>query len=280
MLRNIPPQPPLSSTSPTRIEMPNQQTAESTPLLLVDQLSLNISGQTILSDINLQLREREILTLIGPNGSGKSSLVRIILGLLTPTKGECRLKKGIRIGYMPQHLQVGSLMPLTVSRFLLLGGKTSQKRVIEALAEVGASRIASAQIHTISGGEMQRTLLARALLREPQLLVLDEPVQGVDVNGQVALYKLIQEIRDRYSCSILMVSHDLHLVMASTDRVICLNHHICCSGTPDIVTKDPAYSKLFGSSQVALYSHHHDHTHDLSGNIIKCNQKSEGDQDG
>jgi len=260
--------------------MPSQQIAKSAPILHVDQLSLNIGDQPILSDITLQLREREILTLIGPNGSGKTSLVRIILGLLTPTKGQVRLKKGIQIGYMPQHLQVSDLIPLTVSRFLLLGGRTSQKRVMETLAEVGAEKIASAQIHTISGGEMQRTLLARALLREPQLLVLDEPVQGVDINGQVALYKLIQEIRDRYSCSILMISHDLHLVMAATDRVICLNHHICCSGTPDIVTKDPAYSELFGSSQVALYSHHHDHTHDLHGNVIKSNQNNAGNQNG
>lgn len=245
-----------------------KQTTASEPILKVENLSLIINNKPILSGINLALSNREILTLIGPNGSGKSSLVRIILGLCAPTNGVAKLKKGIQIGYMPQQVVISDLIPLTVSRFLLLGGNTSQERVRETLAEVGASEIANSQIHSISGGEMQRALLARALLRKPQLLVLDEPVQGVDINGQIALYNLIQEIRDRYGCSILMVSHDLHLVMASTDRVICLNHHICCSGTPDIVTNDPAYNELFGNSQVALYSHHHDHTHDLHGNVI------------
>ncbi|MCF6281008.1 MAG: zinc ABC transporter ATP-binding protein ZnuC [Candidatus Polarisedimenticolaceae bacterium] len=255
--------------------MHNHEITNPTPILSVSHLSLEIGGRSILQDINLHLGEREILTLIGPNGSGKSSLVRVILGLISATSGEVNLRKNLQVGYMPQHLKIDSLMPLTVSRFLLLGGKRPQKRVHEVLSEVGASQIINTPIQYISGGEMQRILLARALLREPQLLVLDEPVQGVDINGQLALYQLIQEIRDRYGCSILMISHDLHLVMAATDRVVCLNQHICCTGTPDIVTQDPAYHELFGSRQVALYSHHHDHTHSLHGNIIKTASKTE-----
>ncbi len=243
------------------------------PILSVKHLSLDLCGKSILNNINLHLAENEILTLIGPNGSGKSSLVRVILGLLKPSSGEVQLRDNLRIGYMPQKISINNLMPLTVSRFLMLGGKISQKRVLDALSEVGASQVIRSQIHTISGGEMQRVLLARALLREPQLLVLDEPVQGVDVNGQIALYKLIQEIRNRYGCSILMVSHDLHIVMASTDRVICLNRHICCSGTPENITQDPAYNNLFGL-QVALYSHRHDHAHELNGVIIRNKQNS------
>ncbi len=249
------------------------------PILSVKHLSLDLCGKSILNNINLHLAENEILTLIGPNGSGKSSLVRVILGLLKPSSGEVQLRDNLQIGYMPQKISINNLMPLTVSRFLMLGGKISQKRVLDTLSEVGASQVVHSQIHTISGGEMQRVLLARALLREPQLLVLDEPVQGVDVNGQIALYKLIQEIRNRYGCSILMVSHDLHIVMASTDRVICLNRHICCSGTPENITQDPAYNNLFGL-QVALYSHRHDHAHELNGVIIKNKQNSLKSRDG
>ena len=244
-------------------------TTKTKPLILnVDHLSLNIGKQAILEDISLTLSEGEILTIIGPNGSGKSSLVRVILGLVPATCGKVQLLNNIRIGYMPQHAKIDSLMPLTVGRFLLLGGQQKKKRLCEVLDEVGALKIINTPIQSISGGEMQRVLLARALLRKPQLLVLDEPVQGVDINGQLELYQLIQEIRDRYGCTILMISHDLHLVMAATDRVICLNRHICCSGTPEIVTKDPAYHNLFGSDQVALYSHHHDHSHDLHGDIV------------
>lgn len=240
------------------------------PLILnIEHLSLSINRQTILEDINLTLAEREILTLIGPNGSGKSSLIRIILGLMPATNGKVTLSRNLRIGYMPQHVKIDGLMPLSVCRFLLLGGQQKQERLCEVLDEVGALNTINAPIQSISGGEMQRVLLARALLRKPEFLVLDEPVQGVDFNGQLALYQLIQEIRDRYRCSILMISHDLHLVMAATDRVICLNRHICCSGAPETITQDPAYHNLFGTHQVALYSHNHDHSHDLHGDIIK-----------
>jgi len=256
--------------------MCRHQMIEPLPILSVKHLSLDLCGKSILQDINLHLAENEILTLIGPNGSGKSSLIRAILGLIKISTGKIELRDGLRIGYMPQKLSINSLMPLTVNRFLMLGGEITRIKALGALSEVGAEKVSNAQIHTISGGEMQRVLLARALLREPQLLVLDEPVQGVDVNGQIALYKLIQEIRNRYGCSILMVSHDLHLVMASTDRVICLNHHICCSGTPENITQDPAYNDLFGHSQVALYSHCHDHTHELSGAVIKTKQNYDG----
>jgi zinc transport system ATP-binding protein len=218
----------------------------------------------------LEVRDGEIVTLIGPNGSGKTSLVRVILGLLAPSVGRVRRRPGLRIGYMPQRLHVDPVLPLSVRRFLLLGGRCPEARLQATLKEVGALHVIEHPIQAVSGGELQRILLARALLREPPLLVLDEPVQGVDVNGQIELYELISRIRQRHGCGILMVSHDLHLVMASTDHVTCLNHHVCCSGTPEVVSRDPAYLGLFGAAtgKLAVYTHHHNHAHDLHGNVV------------
>lgn len=248
-------------------------------LLSINNVCLILGGQTILNDVSMQLCDNEIVTLIGPNGSGKSSLVRIALGLLQPSKGEVKLRHGMKIGYMPQHLHVENLMPLTVRRFLQLGDRKNDSRLRDVLSEVGAELIIDSPIQAISGGEMQRVLLARALLREPKLLALDEPAQGVDIGGQQALYALIREIKSRYGCSILMVSHDLNLVMASTDKVYCLNRHICCSGTPDDVSRNPAYQGLFGSKDFAFYSHQHDHMHDIHGGILDTpeqqNEKSD-----
>ena len=238
------------------------------PLLSINSVCLSLGGQAILNDVSMQLHDNEIVTLIGPNGSGKSSLVRIALVLMQPTRGEVKLQHGLKIGYMPQHLRVENLMPLTVRRFLQLGDRKNEARLQIVLSEVGATKIIDSPIQAISGGEMQRILLARALLREPKLLVLDEPAQGVDISGQQALYGLIREIKTHYGCSILMVSHDLNLVMAATDKVYCLNRHICCSGTPDAVSRDPAYRGLFGSKDFAFYSHQHDHTHDIHGDIL------------
>lgn len=234
-------------------------------------VDLTIAGNTVLSNVDLAVNEHEIVTLIGPNGSGKSTLVRLVLGLLEADRGQVFLRPGLRIGYMPQRLVIDDSLPLTVDRFLRLGGTASRRARMAALGETAVSRLADSPIQKISGGEMQRVLLARALLREPDLLVLDEPAQGVDVTGQTELFKLITDIRDRRGCGVLMVSHDLHLVMASTDTVVCLNHHVCCTGHPETVTRHPAYIELFGplaTEELAVYTHRHDHHHGPDGEVV------------
>ena len=240
------------------------------PVLEMENVSFSRGGKVILNDISLSLSPGEIMTLIGPNGSGKTTLVKIALGLQQPDSGTVRLKRGVRIGYMPQRVVIDPVLPLTVRRFLSLGGLCKIGRRKAALEEVGAPHVIDSAVQSISGGEFQRVLLARAILREPDFLVLDEPVQGVDVTGQAALYDLISRIRKRYGCAVLMVSHDLHLVMAQTDSVICLNQHICCSGHPSVVSKDPAFIEMFGqedADRLAVYHHHHDHVHKASGEI-------------
>lgn len=232
--------------------------------LALDAVSLQQGDRRLLHQIDLHLAPGEILTVIGPNGAGKTTLLRVALGLQAPTAGTVYLRPGLRIGYMPQRLQIDPALPLTVRRFLAMAGSPRPEQIEAVLAGVGAEGVLHAPLQRISGGELQRVMLARALLREPDLLVLDEPVQGVDVHGQIELYQLITRIRDQRGCAVLMVSHDLHLVMAATDRVLCLNRHICCSGTPEAVTSDPAYLALFGPLAVqhlAVYSHDRKHPH-------------------
>ena len=241
--------------------------------ILVDlqQIGLQINKRVILENINLTVQSGETVTLIGPNGAGKSSLLKIILGLIKPTSGKITLDRNLRIGYMPQSLNVEFLMPLTVQRFLLLAPRANSKKAQAVAETLGIKDYFESPLQSISGGEMQRVLLARALLNEPELLVLDEPAQGVDMNGQAALYQLIMGVRDKLRCGILMVSHDLHLVIAGTDKVVCLNKHICCSGNPSAVTQHPEFIHLFGTALadgLAVYTHHHDHNHDLEGNIV------------
>lgn len=232
------------------------------------------NGRHILQNADLTLQPGKIVTLIGPNGAGKTTLVRSVLGLIKIDEGSIDKVPDLRIGYMPQKLHIDASLPLTVKRFLALGGKPRMD-LSEVLSLTGIDKLVDMPMQSLSGGETQRLLLARALLRDPQLLVLDEPVQGVDVTGQAALYALINDIRHRRRCGVLLVSHDLHLVMATTDTVICLNQHICCHGHPEQVTSDPAYLALFGqaagvtSPQVALYTHNHDHQHDVHGNVVK-----------
>jgi zinc transport system ATP-binding protein len=242
----------------------------SQPLIRVENLSVSFAGKPTLQDINLSLEPGQIVTLIGPNGAGKTTLVRSVLGLLKPQQGRVWRQPRLRIGYMPQKLQVDPTLPLSVLRFLRLVPGVDRARAEAALAEVGAGQVLDTPLRSVSGGELQRVLLARALLREPQLLVLDEPVQGVDVSGQAELYRLISQLRDRLGCGVLMVSHDLHLVMSATDQVICLNQHVCCSGHPEQVSGDPAFLELFGQDarSLAVYHHHHDHAHDLHGAVI------------
>ncbi len=249
------------------------------PLLTVENVNFAIRGHPVLQAVNLQVSAGEIVALIGPNGAGKSTLVRIVLGLLRPDSGRVSLGPGLRIGYMPQRLTVADTLPLTVQRFVTLGTPASRARVRDALAEVGAAPVLDSPVQAISGGELQRVLLARALLRQPDLLVLDEPIQGVDLNGQYELYELIGGLRRQRGCGILMVSHELHLVMATTDHVVCLNRHVCCSGHPDHVARDPAYLELFGSEgarNLAIYHHHHNHRHDLHGVVVAAEARDDG----
>lgn len=232
--------------------------SEMETLLKLDDINVIRGKNHLLQQVGMKVGRGEILTIIGPNGAGKTTLLRVALGLMQPTTGSVKRYPGITLGYMPQRLHIDPTFPLTVKRFFSMAGKNRSDRVLPLLKEVGAAHVIDSPLHNLSGGELQRVLLARALLRDPDLLMLDEPVQGVDVHGQVELYKLITRIRDERGCAVLMVSHDLHLVMAATDRVLCLNRRICCSGTPEIVTNDPAYLDLFGPlgvQHLAIYAH-------------------------
>lgn len=240
-------------------------------LVRLDRVDVRARGQSILEGASLEVGAGEIVTLIGPNGAGKTTLVRTVLGLVRPQGGIVWRKPQLRIGYMPQKLSVDATLPLTVERFLRLVPGIHRRDALEALHQVGAARVIDNPLQQISGGEQQRVLLARALLRQPGLLVLDEPVQGVDVAGQAELYRLITQLRDRLGCGVLMVSHDLNLVMSTTDQVVCLNRHVCCSGHPEQVSGDPAFLDLFGQDArtLAIYHHHHDHAHDLHGSVLR-----------
>lgn len=228
-------------------------------------------GRTLVSGVDLTIARGEIVTLIGPNGSGKSTTAKLATGVLKPTSGTVVRKPGLRIGYVPQKLTIDWTLPLTVERLMTLTGRFSTNEIGAALEAVGASRLLKAAVQELSGGEFQRVLFARAMIRKPDLLVLDEPVQGVDLSGEVALYDLVRQIRDTTQGGILMISHDLHVVMAETDTVICLNGHVCCRGTPSAVKRSPEYLKLFGeraASTLAIYEHHHDHEHHDDGCVV------------
>jgi zinc transport system ATP-binding protein len=229
---------------------------------------LSRGGRTLLQDVDIDVAPGEIVTLIGPNGAGKTTLVRVLLGILLPNRGEVKRKAGLSVGYVPQRLEVDRSIPLTVARFVALGRRASAAEIERALAEVGAQALLERQLTELSGGELQRVVLARALVRSPELLVLDEPVRGVDYAGEAELYTLIGRLRSERGFGVLLVSHDLHIVMAQSDRVICLNHHVCCSGVPHSVAQHPEYARLFGpqaSRAIGLYQHQHDHSHDLAG---------------
>jgi zinc transport system ATP-binding protein len=249
------------------------ENAASQPLVRTSSVSLRIGRNQILSHVDIAVNAGEIVTLVGPNGSGKSSLVRVILGLLAPSDGTVWRKPDLRVGYVPQTLAIDPVLPITVRRLLALAGPGPAARITPALAEVGAEDLADRALQELSGGEFQRVLLARALLRDPELLVLDEPLRGIDLGGQLALYDLIGRLRRQRGIGVLMVSHDLHIVMAATDRVVCLNQHVCCSGAPEAVSRSPEYAALFGPAaarRLAVYAHQHDHTHDLHGHVIEA----------
>ncbi|MCK5933624.1 MAG: metal ABC transporter ATP-binding protein [Fulvimarina manganoxydans] len=244
------------------------------PLISLSGAGIRRSGRWLVRGITFSIAPGEIVTLIGPNGAGKSTSAKLALGILKPDEGEARKRRNLTVGYVPQKLAIDWTLPLDVARFMRLTGRVDSKRIEAAMAETGVSHLASAEVRSLSGGEFQRVLLARAIARKPDLLVLDEPVQGVDFGGEVALYEMIRRVRDDMGCGVLLISHDLHVVMAATDRVVCLNGHVCCEGSPRAVAATPEYRRLFGdraAEALAVYEHDHDHVHLPDGRIALAN---------
>ncbi len=234
------------------------------PLIETRDLTLAYHGNVVLRDVTLSLMPGEIVTIVGPNGSGKSSLMRALIGALAPTGGKVTRKKGLKIGYVPQSLTIDATLPLTVSRFLNLPRRVSAARIDDALQAAGVPSVGAQQMIGLSGGQFQRVLLARALLERPDILILDEATQGLDQPGAARFYQQIEAVRQETGCAVLMVSHDLHVVMAASDRVLCVNGHVCCEGTPETVASAPEYRALFGTGTqgaLALYRHEHSHSH-------------------
>ena len=247
--------------------MPDQQKNEI--LVKLDNISLSYNGVCILQDISCEIPSGRIVTIIGPNGAGKTTLLKIILGIVRADKGYVWKKHDLKIGYVPQKLNLSRNIPLTVKRFLFLDQTYSDEELTTVLEQTGLNAtILQRSIHPLSGGEMQRILLARTLLKKPDLLVLDEPAQGLDPIGEEQFYALLNDLNQTRKCAILMVSHDLHIVMANSHQVLCVNHHICCSGTPDEIIDLPDYLSLYNEkSNLAVYRHHHDHLHLPDGSI-------------
>lgn len=239
-------------------------------LVHLNQLTIQFDDRPVVDRVDLSVRRGDIITIIGPNGAGKTTLIKAILGIQRISSGQISRSSRLVIGYVPQHLSLEATLPLSVRRFMLLCGQ-SASACEAALERTGVRHLLDASVHHLSGGEKQRLLLARALARKPDLLVLDEPAQGVDINGQAALYELIRQLRDELNCGVIMISHDLHLVMAATDKVICLNQHVCCSGYPADISHDPAFIETFGhqvAESLAVYHHRHNHNHDLHGDVV------------
>ena len=234
-------------------------------LITVEDMRVTYGAQTVLRDVSLAIEPGEIVTIVGPNGSGKTSLLRALIGAVRPERGRVTKKPGLRIGYVPQKLHVDPTLPMTVDRFLRLPGGASTSACETALEQAGVPGLSKRQMSMLSGGQFQRVLLARALIQKPDLLLLDEATQGLDQPGSAAFYRRIEEVRQETGCAVLMISHELHVVMSASDRVICLNGHVCCEGTPEIVSSAPEYRALFGTGTggaLALYRHDHDHAHD------------------
>lgn len=234
-------------------------------LVEITGLSVRFGGRAALTGVDFHVEPGEIVTLVGPNGSGKSTLLRAVIGAVRPTEGQVRKKPGLRIGYVPQRLHIDPTLPISVRRFLSLPSLVSDAEAADALNEAGAGDLTGRQMADLSGGQFQRVLLARAILSKPDLLILDEATQGLDQPGSAAFYQRIEAVRQHLGCAVLMVSHELHVVMAASDRVVCLNGHVCCEGEPEHVASAPEYRALFGTGThgaLALYRHEHDHAHD------------------
>jgi zinc transport system ATP-binding protein len=238
----------------------------SSPLIRMEKVFLQRQGKEILQDISLSVNENDFLTIIGPNGAGKTSLLKLMLGIVAPDRGHIKRSANLRMGYVPQRLAVDATFPLTVENFLKLMHGTHRDERAAALEETRSLHLLKQPLYRLSGGELQRVLLARALLRQPHLLMLDEAAQNLDIQGQQMFYQLLEEIYRKRRCAVVMVSHDLHLVMRSSSQVVCLFHHICCSGKPENVAQAPEFRDLFGEDiprVLALYAHHHGHSHHL-----------------
>lgn len=248
-------------------------------LLEARDINVRIGALRVLNRVNFRLEAGEIVTIVGPNGSGKSTFLRTLIGAHQPTSGTVTRADGLRIGYIPQKLQIDSTLPITVARFLNLPSRVGPAKVREALAQAGVGDLAQRPMVGLSGGQFQRVLLARALLASPDVLVLDEATQGLDQTGSASFYRQIEEVRQTLGCAVLMVSHELHVVMAASDRVICLNGHVCCEGAPEHVASAPEYRALFGTGTrgaLALYRHDHDHAHDEAGNCVHDHHEAHG----
>jgi zinc transport system ATP-binding protein len=235
------------------------------PLLRLENVTKRFGGLVAVDQVSTEIHHGELFAIVGPNGAGKTTLLRALIGALRPGRGEVWRRPGLTIGYTPQKLAFDRTMPLTVDRFLGLGGGGDRPERLEVLGAVGIANLGPVQVSALSGGELQRAALARALLRRPGLLVLDEPTQGLDQPGEAAFYRLIERVRRDTGAAVCMVGHDLHVVMSAADRVICLNGHVCCEGAPVQVTAMPEYRALFGlgtQGALALYRHEHDNEHD------------------
>ena len=242
-------------------------------LVKLKQAGFRINDKWLVKGVSLQIEKGKIVTLIGPNGSGKSTTAKIALGIYKKIDGKVE-KFTNKIGYVPQKISIDWTLPLRVNDFMVLTENLKEEAISEALSLTGVIHLKDKNLGDLSGGEFQRVLLARAISKKPDLLVLDEPVQGVDFTGEIALYELIKKISDELNCGILLISHDLHTVMSATDHVVCLNGHVCCSGSPLDVAKNNEYKALFGeqASQIlSIYEHHHDHVHSNDGDIKQKN---------
>lgn len=234
-------------------------------LMSMDHISVGYGANTVLRNVSLAIEPGEIVTIVGPNGSGKTTLLRALIGAVRPASGTISRKPGLRIGYVPQKLHIDPTLPITVERFLRLPGGHTKEACARALEQAGVPDLSQRQMSGLSGGQFQRVLLARALIETPDLLLLDEATQGLDQPGSAAFYRQIEQVRQDTGCAVLMISHELHVVMSASDRVVCLNGHVCCEGTPEIVSAAPEYRALFGTGTggaLALYRHEHDHAHD------------------
>ena len=238
-------------------------------LVKLENAGVQRTSKWLVKGISFEISQGQIVTLIGPNGSGKTTTAKMILNIMNADEGQIT-RNTDKMAYVPQKINIDWTMPLRVIDFMKITNNLNDNQVVESLTTTGVDKLLYNQIHNLSGGEFQRVLIARAIAKKPDLLVLDEPVQGVDYNGEIALYNLIKKISVNLNCGILLISHDMHFVMSTTDHVVCLNGHICCSGTPSSVVKNPEYIKLFGehnSETLSYYQHHHDHSHDNDGSV-------------
>ena len=245
------------------------KTIKENTLITVENVEKRFGEKVVLKDISLNVSKGEIVTILGPNGAGKSTLLKVLAGVVPPSGGKVVRAKDLKISYLSQGSGCNDTVPMTVRRLLLLSGNKSERDMQKALKLLKIEGLINEDFHTLSGGQVQRALLCRCILRGPDLLILDEPTLNLDFEGRIDFYRLLARIKEAYGCAILIVSHDLHLVMSKSDKVLCLNHHICCQGKPESIRNHPSYAKLFpyaaakAEQEVGVYMHHHNHKHPL-----------------